>query len=202
MSDELVQNIDAILPQTQCGLCDHGGCKPYAKAIVGQGANIDRCPPGGVETLIKLADITKRDATPLIEGMREKEKPPLRAVIREADCIGCTKCIQACPVDAIIGRSKRMHTVIESECTGCELCIVPCPVDCIELVEVDEKHDTDKARKRYQNRNDRLEKERLRKLAIKKDRKQKRVRAEIAAVMSRANEKRKTRNIDEQRKTC
>ncbi|WP_110664781.1 RnfABCDGE type electron transport complex subunit B [Salinicola halophilus] len=125
-----VERIDAELPQTQCGKCGHDGCRPYAEAIV-EGEAINRCPPGGEATRDRLASLTGRPALALIEPAQT----PLLAVIREAECIGCTKCIQACPVDAILGAAKQMHTVIESECTGCELCVAPCPVDCIDLIE-------------------------------------------------------------------
>ncbi|WP_298840565.1 RnfABCDGE type electron transport complex subunit B [uncultured Salinicola sp.] len=124
-----VERIDAELPQTQCGKCGHDGCRPYAEAIV-EGEAINRCPPGGEATRDRLAALTGQLPLELIEP----PQTPLLAVIREAECIGCTKCIQACPVDAILGAAKQMHTVIESECTGCELCIAPCPVDCIDLV--------------------------------------------------------------------
>lgn len=124
------ERIDAELPQTQCGKCGHDGCRPYAEAIV-EGEAINRCPPGGEVTRDRLAKLTGQPPLELIEPAQT----PLLAVIREAECIGCTKCIQACPVDAILGAAKQMHTVIESECTGCELCVAPCPVDCIDLVE-------------------------------------------------------------------
>jgi len=124
------ERIDAELPQTQCGKCGHDGCRPYAEAIV-EGEAINRCPPGGETTRDRLATLTGQPPLELIEPAQT----PLLAVIREAECIGCTKCIQACPVDAILGAAKQMHTVIESECTGCELCVAPCPVDCIDLVE-------------------------------------------------------------------
>ncbi|MCE9680999.1 electron transport complex subunit RsxB [Halomonas alkalisoli] len=126
---KLIDAIDALLPQTQCGKCGHPGCRPYAEAIVA-GEPINRCPPGGDATVARLAELTGREPTPL----EEPPQPPLVALIREAECIGCTKCIQACPVDAILGASKRMHTVIAAECTGCELCVAPCPVDCIDLL--------------------------------------------------------------------
>ncbi|WP_252108682.1 MULTISPECIES: RnfABCDGE type electron transport complex subunit B [unclassified Halomonas] len=129
LATQLIDAIDAELPQTQCTKCGHNGCRPYAEAIA-QGEAINRCPPGGEETLERLAKLTGR---PVI-ALAEPPQPPLLAVIREAECIGCTKCIQACPVDAILGAAKQMHTVIESECTGCELCVAPCPVDCIDLV--------------------------------------------------------------------
>ncbi|WP_404297813.1 electron transport complex subunit RsxB [Halomonas sp.] len=126
---ELIEAIDALLPQTQCGKCGFDGCRPYAEAIA-EGEPINRCPPGGDATLAQLADLTGQPMQPLAEPAQS----PLAAVIREDECIGCTKCIQACPVDAILGAAKRMHTVIVDECTGCELCVAPCPVDCIDLV--------------------------------------------------------------------
>lgn len=126
--------IDAVLPQTQCGLCGYGGCLPYAKAMVDGEASINLCPPGGVDTLHALADLLHCDPSPYVAELTEKALPPRVAIIREAECIGCTKCIQACPVDAIIGSAKLMHTVITDACTGCELCIPPCPVDCIDLI--------------------------------------------------------------------
>lgn len=125
----LIDAVDALLPQTQCGKCGHPGCRPYAEAIAA-GEAINRCPPGGQATLERLAQLTDRPVVPL----EQPAQLPLAANIREAECIGCTKCIQACPVDAIMGASKRMHTVITDECTGCELCVAPCPVDCIDLV--------------------------------------------------------------------
>lgn|GEM_PF-1024094 len=124
-----VDAIDAVLPQTQCGACDYPACRPYAEAIARGEAGIDRCPPGGERTLRRLAEITGRPAVPL----REPWRPPASALIREAECIGCTLCIKACPVDAIVGATRQMHTVIEAECNGCERCLPPCPVDCIEM---------------------------------------------------------------------
>ncbi|XQU07349.1 electron transport complex subunit RsxB [Halomonas sp. LY9] len=126
----LVEKIDALLPQTQCGQCGYPGCRPYAEAI-NQGDAINKCPPGGEATIHALADLLGRDPAPL-DGEAASEETV--AYIREAECIGCTKCIQACPVDAIIGAAKQMHTVIEDECTGCDLCVAPCPVDCIDML--------------------------------------------------------------------
>jgi electron transport complex protein RnfB len=133
MKPDLATRIDALLPQTQCTRCGFDGCRPYAEAIAGGEADIDQCPPGGDEGVAKLATLLHRAAKPLNPEFGEFA-PPKVAVIDEETCIGCTKCIQACPVDAIVGASKLMHTVIASWCTGCELCIPPCPVDCIALV--------------------------------------------------------------------
>ena len=130
-ADPIVDQLDALLPQTQCGQCGYPGCKPYAEAIT-KGDKINKCPPGGEATIQALADLLDVEVEPLdaVEG----EKPQMVAFIREAECIGCTKCIQACPVDAIVGAAKLMHTVISAECTGCDLCVAPCPVDCIDLL--------------------------------------------------------------------
>ena len=130
--DPIVEQINALLPQTQCGQCGYPGCKPYAEAIA-NGDKINKCPPGGQTPVQALADLLDVEAEPLdAEG---GEKPRMVARIREAECIGCTKCIQACPVDAIVGAARQMHTVIKDECTGCDLCVEPCPVDCIDMVE-------------------------------------------------------------------
>lgn len=126
----LVEQIDALLPQTQCGQCGYPGCRPYAEAI-NQGDAINKCPPGGDATVVALAELLGREPAPL-DGEAPSEDRV--AFIREAECIGCTKCIQACPVDAIIGAAKQMHTIIEDECTGCDLCVAPCPVDCIDML--------------------------------------------------------------------
>ena len=130
--DPVVERVNALLPQTQCGQCGYPGCRPYAEAMARGEAEINLCPPGGETTMRALAGLLERDPKPLAQGAAE----PVRkvAVIIEEICIGCTLCIQACPVDAILGAPKQMHTVIESECTGCELCLPPCPVDCIEMV--------------------------------------------------------------------
>jgi len=139
--DPLVDKIDAILPQTQCGQCGFPGCKPYATAIAGGEADINQCPPGGEEGIRKLADLLGREFKPL-NAENGIEKPKSVAVIDENTCIGCTLCIQACPVDAIAGAAKQMHTVIDPLCTGCELCLAPCPVDCITMEPVGETVDT------------------------------------------------------------
>ncbi|HUJ01429.1 MAG TPA: electron transport complex subunit RsxB [Usitatibacter sp.] len=154
MSD-LARRIDALLPQTQCTRCGYEGCRPYAEAIAAGAADIDRCPPGGDEGVGRLARLLGREAKPLDAECGEY-RPPQVAVIDEPACIGCTKCIQACPVDAIVGASKRMHTVIASWCTGCELCIPPCPVDCIALEPVAALPDADLSRARHERRSIRL----------------------------------------------
>ncbi|MBT5232137.1 MAG: electron transport complex subunit RsxB [Methylococcales bacterium] len=130
--DPIVDQIDAILPQTQCGQCGFAGCKPYATAIASDEADINQCPPGGEATIIQLADLLDKEIKPLNEE-NGIEKPKMVAYIREPECIGCTKCITACPVDCIIGTGKMMHTVYQKECTGCELCVPVCPVDCIDM---------------------------------------------------------------------
>ncbi|SRR5579883_1195131 len=160
------EEIDALLPQTQCGLCGYGGCMPYAEAMVFEQAPINLCPPGGVKTLQALGNLLEQDPTPYLMEMEQKAKAPMVAIIRENECIGCTKCIQACPVDAILGSAKQMHTVIAPECTGCELCVPACPVDCIDMLvlptmpehAIDEaKRNT--ARNRFNQREQRLAKE-------------------------------------------
>ena len=177
----LIQRIDALLPQTQCGKCGHPGCKPYAQGIV-DGEPINKCPPGGDETIAALAELLK---VPVLElDISRGSAPPQVAYIREAECIGCTKCIQACPIDAIVGAAKLMHTVIIDECTGCDLCVAPCPVDCIEMhplplstlpvvgglaFSLDEQRaraaKRDHARLRFERRNDRLLREEQQKQA-------------------------------------
>lgn len=130
----VVDRIDDLLPQTQCGQCGYPGCRPYAEAIA-SGDAINKCPPGGDATIQELASLLDTDPLPLNAEYGE-EKPRQVAVIRESECIGCTKCIQACPVDAILGAARQMHTVIAHECTGCDLCVDPCPVDCIDMVDL------------------------------------------------------------------
>lgn len=162
MSDSirlLVERIDALLPQTQCEQCGYHGCRPYAEAMAHGEAEINQCPPGGEAGIEKLAELLQLPALPL-NTAHGVEKPRTLARIVEADCIGCTKCIQACPVDAIVGASKLMHTVIADDCTGCELCVPACPVDCIELVlmpaeQIDQAH-ADAAREHFQRRETRL----------------------------------------------
>ena len=134
--DPLVDKIDAILPQTQCGQCGFPGCKPYAEAIAKGEADINKCPPGGAEGVKRMAELLGVEPKPLGEGL--EPKPKSIAVIDENTCIGCTLCVQACPVDAIMGAAKQMHTIIADQCTGCELCLPPCPVDCIAMEVVKE----------------------------------------------------------------
>ncbi len=131
----IVDQIDALLPQTQCGQCGYPGCRPYAEAI-SNGDAINKCPPGGQTTIEALADLLDVEAIPL-DDEHGQEQVKMVAYIREDECIGCTKCIQACPVDAILGAAKQMHTVITDECTGCDLCVEPCPVDCIDMIPVE-----------------------------------------------------------------
>ncbi len=138
-ADPIVDQIDALLPQTQCGQCGYPGCRPYAQAIA-NGDDINKCPPGGQSTIENLANLMGVDATESAHDESTQEKKV--AFIHENDCIGCTKCIQACPVDAIIGSTKAMHTVIKDECTGCDLCVAPCPTDCIEMIPITPTPDT------------------------------------------------------------
>ena len=132
---ELIEAIDALLPQTQCTKCGYDGCRPYAQAIAQGEADINQCPPGGHDGIRKLARLLKRAEIPL-NPANGIESPRVAAVIDEARCIGCMLCIRACPVDAIVGAPKRMHTLLTESCTGCDLCLPPCPVDCIDLVEL------------------------------------------------------------------
>ena len=134
--DPLVEKIDAILPQTQCGQCGFPGCKPYAEAIAKGEADINLCPPGGADGVNRLAELLGVEPKALGEGL--ESKPKSVAVIDENTCIGCTLCIQACPVDAIVGAAKQMHVIVAAQCTGCELCLPPCPVDCISMQVIKE----------------------------------------------------------------
>jgi H+/Na+-translocating ferredoxin:NAD+ oxidoreductase subunit B len=131
--ERLIDQLNALLPQTQCGRCTFTGCKPYAEAMASGTAGIDQCPPGGDRTAAALARLMGRPPRSVDPKFGVMPSQAHVAWIDEAACIGCTKCIQACPVDAIVGASRLMHTVIAAECTGCELCIPPCPVDCIEM---------------------------------------------------------------------
>lgn len=137
MNSELANSIDALLPQTQCTKCGYVGCRPYADAIANGDADIDQCPPGGTAGIRKLARLLGRAEKPL-NPANGFEKPRTAALIDESRCIGCMLCIKACPVDAIVGAAKRMHTVLTASCTGCDLCLPPCPVDCIDMVGLDD----------------------------------------------------------------
>jgi electron transport complex protein RnfB len=159
----LADRIDALLPQTQCEQCGYHGCRPYAEAIARGEANINQCPPGGAAGIARLAALLGTPVMPL-DPAHGIEKPRTLARIVEADCIGCTKCIQACPVDAIVGAAKLMHTVIADDCTGCELCVPACPVDCIvlepmPLAWVNDPAHADMARAHFQRREARLARE-------------------------------------------
>ena len=157
MTARTAENIDALLPQTQCTRCGYTGCKPYAEAIASGEAQINQCPPGGAATIEALASLLDRARLPL-NPANGIEGPPTVAVIDEERCIGCAKCLPPCPVDAIVGARKVMHTVIESLCTGCELCIAPCPVDCIVMVPLGDSAAPTPAlnRERYAAHNERI----------------------------------------------
>lgn len=133
--DPLVDQIDAILPQTQCGQCGYPGCRPYAEAVAKEEAEVNQCIPGGEEVMLKIADLTGREPKEMAETPEHEGR--IIAYIHEDQCIGCMLCIKECPVDAIIGTTKMMHTVIVDECTGCEKCVPVCPVDCIEMKPLD-----------------------------------------------------------------
>ena len=155
----LIDRLDAVLPQTQCRQCGYDGCRPYAAAIATGAADIDRCPPGGTAGVVLLAALVGRAPIPL-DPTRGAPKPFALAVIDETLCIGCTLCIQACPVDSIAGGAKRVHDVIAELCTGCELCLPPCPVDCIAMIPAGASWSADdaaRARLRHQRRARRLE---------------------------------------------
>ena len=183
--------IDALLPQTQCTKCGFAGCRPYAEAIAAGEAPINRCPPGGVEGIGRLARLLGRPALPL-DPACGTEQPRRIAWIDPAACIGCTKCTQACPVDAIIGAQKRMHTVIDALCTGCDLCVAPCPVDCIEMRVPDtaqpwRDEDARAARSRHEARHERLARRRA-------EHEERLSRAVIEAALRRARERAAARN--------
>ncbi|HHF7346395.1 TPA: RnfABCDGE type electron transport complex subunit B [Legionella feeleii] len=168
-----VKAIDELLPQTQCGECGYSGCLPYAEALAQGTAPIDRCPPGGVTTMRALGELLGVNTESYLATVEANTRPPSLAVIRETECIGCTKCIQACPVDAIIGSAKLMHAVIAHECTGCGLCVAPCPVDCIELVDLPEPgYDKAVARQRFHAKQARLLREEQEKQQIYREKRQ------------------------------
>ena len=165
MTSELASRIDALLPQTQCTRCGYPACLAYAEAIAAGEADINQCPPGGAQGIDELAALLGREAKPL-NPENGVEKPAEIAFIDEEACIGCTKCIQVCPVDAIVGANKLMHTILADECSGCELCIPVCPVDCIEMIpggisqEASREARATQYRRRYETRNERLARER------------------------------------------
>lgn len=166
-SKTLADRIEDLLPQTQCTKCGYPACRPYAEAIAAGSASYNQCPPGGAEGVARIAALLGKPVIPInpVHGL-ERERPV--AVIDESACIGCTLCIQACPVDAIVGAAKQMHTVIESLCTGCDLCVPPCPVDCIDMQAATpgrtgwaawSQADADAARARHDARTSRLQRE-------------------------------------------
>ena len=186
----LAEQIDALLPQTQCTKCGYEGCRPYADAIVAGEANINQCPPGGSAGIAALAERLHRVPLPL-NPANGIERALTVAVIDESRCIGCTLCIPACPVDAIIGASKRMHSVIASHCTGCDLCLAPCPMDCISMVSVFPARewkavDRDAARVRHEARRARLHGAAV----FQPDQPQDQRAATVAAAIARAQQRR------------
>jgi electron transport complex protein RnfB len=190
---DLADRVEDLLPQTQCRLCGYEGCRPYAEAIAAGRAGINRCPPGGDDAIRELARLTGAPYQAL-DPACGTFGPPSVAIIDEPACIGCTLCIQACPVDAIAGASKRMHAVIAGECTGCGLCIPPCPVDCITLVETgatatpaERSRRAAQHKRRYAARRDRLERERIEQARGQSAEQKKR--AVIARAMQRARER-------------
>ena len=206
----LVEAIDAWLPQTQCTQCGYPRCLDYARALAGGRADIDQCPPGGGPTIAGLAALLERPVKPL-NPEYGSHRPRIVARIDEPRCIGCTLCIQACPVDAIIGASGLMHTVIESECTGCELCLPPCPVDCIEVLPASRvagpvgdspwpeysRDQVQRARRRTEARADRLQRRdrarRLDQLHRRARNRRSRVKQDIAAAVARVRAGRRNR---------
>lgn len=177
---DLIDQVDALLPQTQCRSCTFDGCRPYAIAMVRGEADINQCPPGGHATAAKLAALLGQPVKPVDEKYGDPLAPPLVAYIHEELCIGCARCLPPCPVDAIVGAARYTHTVISADCTGCKLCIAPCPVDCIEMRPVDPplqhsdaaaKESRDLSRQRYQAHTHRLaaeQAERQRKLQARR----------------------------------
>ena len=189
---ELADRIDALLPQTQCRRCGYAGCRPYAEAIAAGDVDVDRCPPGGTDTLDALARLLGRAAPPL-DTSRGVAGPLPVARIDEEACIGCTLCIAACPVDAIIGAQKRMHAVLTSLCSGCELCVAPCPVDCIDMIPAGRDWtatDATAARERFERRRERLA---AASVSARREAEGRKRKAAIAAAFERARARRKER---------
>ena len=199
----LAEQIDALLPQTQCTKCGYPACRPYAEAMAKGEADINQCPPGGEDGIRKLAALLGREYKPL-NPKNGIERPRRVAVIDEARCIGCALCIQACPVDAIVGAAKLMHTVVTELCSGCDLCVPPCPVDCIEMAPAAgadalwDQPRANAARERFELRRTRLERERAertgrlaaRVLKGKMDPEAEKKRAIIQAAIARARARR------------
>ncbi|HKU69935.1 MAG TPA: RnfABCDGE type electron transport complex subunit B [Burkholderiales bacterium] len=197
----LAARIDALLPQTQCRQCGFSGCSPYAEAVAHGEADINRCPPGGQDTVGEIARLVGVPTKPLDPECGAPSAPAV-ALIEEALCIGCTLCIQACPVDAIVGAAKLMHTVIAAECTGCKLCIPPCPVDCITMEETGERIGPEERgrraqhfRDRYAARTARLARDRAeRQTARRESAAERRKQAMVERVMQRARMRLQRRN--------
>ena len=206
VTKSLADQLEDLLPQTQCTKCGYAGCRPYAEAIAAGGANINQCPPGGMEGVARLASFLNRPIIP-INPANGVERPRPVAFIDEALCIGCTLCIQACPVDAILGATKQMHTILPSLCTGCDLCVAPCPVDCISMMPVTgdrtgwaawPQQDADAARSRHDFRGLRLQRERAEndaRLAAKAAEKLKAVTLEAGSTPEELAEKERKRAI-------
>jgi electron transport complex protein RnfB len=186
MNDSLIEKINTLLPQTQCQKCGYDGCLPYAQAISQGSADINQCPPGGEAGIKMLAGLLGLSSKPL-NPQHGVERPRWVAVIDEAECIGCTKCIPPCPVDAIIGTAKQMHSIITQQCTGCELCVAPCPVNCISMqpspLSAWNIADAEQARHRYEARNLRLAKLEAEKLERQKRHKQQLAKLKNAKLM-------------------
>jgi H+/Na+-translocating ferredoxin:NAD+ oxidoreductase subunit B len=198
----LVARIDAVLPQSQCTKCGYPGCEPYARAVASGAAGINQCPPGGDRVIGRLATLLGRDRVPL-DPARGVERPRHVARIDEQRCIGCTLCIQACPVDAIVGAARQMHTVVVELCTGCDLCVAPCPVDCITMTPATGRDAEwtrprmDAARERFDRRERRLARDASQRVAARMHRSQpaapltaERKRAEIRAAVARVRARR------------
>lgn len=203
----LVDRIDAWLPQTQCRRCGYAGCRPYAEALARSEADTNRCPPGGEVTISNLAALLGA-APKLLDPAVGPTRPRTRARIVEADCIGCTLCIHACPVDAIVGARKQMHTVLADACTGCELCVPPCPVGCIEMVPAAvppnslwpgySREEADRARRRWRAREERLARRAARPSASPPQpaAEREQIKAEIQAAVARVRARRQARRPD------
>ena len=166
-----IASLDAVLPQTQCGDCGYPACQPYAEAVAAGSAPIDRCAPGGRVVLQKIAQILAMDPSPYLDSVMQNHRQPSIFRIKPEECIGCTKCIKACPVDAIVGAPKHMHVIVADLCTGCGLCVTPCPVDCIDEVPLDavtlaqQLNKSERWRSQYQAHQQRLQQDEAMKMA-------------------------------------